>query len=1130
MTLLHLITRSLRYYRGTNLVAVFGLAIASAVIVGSLIIGDSIKGSLLDSATSRLGDIDIALTAPRMFRTGLATDLRRNADLKGKIKQIAPILVMRGSAESDSTDAVLPNVAIIGTDSAFAMLYPRQVMPTLSGRQAAINESLAHDLGIKLGDSILVSLDKQKAVPSSNLFSHRSPKDTMASLRLEVAYILSDIGAGGFRLDMGADTPQNIFVSSNWLTSAIGKTGQANTLLIKQADPAGTELIAELQSALVFTCALADYGLSVVRNDQQNTLSLQSDTLLLSDQLSQKAQVTALECGAKSALTSIYLASEIRNLSRNGTAIAYSVISGLQPLAPFEFASGGSSEPAGDGIWLNSWAAQDLKAAVGDRLELSYMVPSPDGTYRTDKLKLTLSGIVDITGPANDRTLVPTFEGITNTERIEDWNTPFPVDLHRVTARDDDYWAQYGPTPKTFVSVETAKAIWDKSASGIQDSWITSLRITPKSGRDLSSLKSRFEQRLLISLSPSMSGLVFRPLRHQAIQSAQGTTDFSQLFMMMSFFIVISGAGLAAGLLKISTERRASEIGTLLVCGFKPSAAMSVLLGEGSVLALAGALLGLPLGILYAYGVIAALKQWWMSAVGTSFLSTHITAQSLVIGLISGLLVGLISVAWSALRLRKLQVLQLISGWQYISVAHSKRPGRRSIMTFTVCITLAVILSSLSAVAGKSSGEGLFFGIGTLLLIGSLAFADIMLVKLFQRAMTAPSIRNLAIRSMAANRSRSLLVVGLLAASAFIIVTIAASTRDFSRMDTTKKDSGTGGFALRAISTSPVRYDLDTPTGRAQLGFSSDDEMAFQGVKVVSFLTSSGDDISCLNPTKAAAPRVLGVSRQMIERGGFGIKSSTAGLKPWKMLNATGTAAIPTFGDANTVMWNLHSGLGKSITIPGSDNRQRVLAFAGLMPQSIFASELLMSEKEFQSMFPEVDGPRYFLVDVPPGKERAVADILRRNLGRTGMDVRSTRDILNSFMGVQNTYLSMFLALGGLGVILGTVGLVVVILRSALERRREFALMLAQGFRRSDIVKLLLVENSWLLVSGLILGTVSALIAVIPALTGIESVVNWSAISVLFLGILITGLISCLLAAERAVRGILIDALRGEML
>ena len=139
-----------------------------------------------------------------------------------------------------------------------------------------------------------------------------------------------------------------------------------------------------------------------------------------------------------------------------------------------------------------------------------------------------------------------------------------------------------------------------------------------------------------------------------------------------------------------------------------------------------------------------------------------------------------------------------------------------------------------------------------------------------------------------------------------------------------------------------------------------------------------------------------------------------------------------------------------------------------------------MSEENFRRAFPDTAEPRYFLLDVPKGREEALARSLRENLGRQGVEVRTTREILNNFIGVQNTYLSMFLALGGLGVIMGTFGLVAVLLRGALERRGEFALMLAQGFGRRDLAWLLAAENAGLLVAGLALGGVCALVAVAP--------------------------------------------------
>ena len=53
----------------------------------------------------------------------------------------------------------------------------------------------------------------------------------------------------------------------------------------------------------------------------------------------------------------------------------------------------------------------------------------------------------------------------------------------------------------------------------------------------------------------------------------------------------------------------------------------------------------------------------------------------------------------------------------------------------------------------------------------------------------------------------------------------------------------------------------------------------------------------------------------------------------------------------------------------------------------------------------------------------------------------------NAFNAVQNTYLGTFQILGGLGLLLGSAGLGIIVLRNVLERRGELGLLLAVGFR-----------------------------------------------------------------------------------
>ena len=88
--------------------------------------------------------------------------------------------------------------------------------------------------------------------------------------------------------------------------------------------------------------------------------------------------------------------------------------------------------------------------------------------------------------------------------------------------------------------------------------------------------------------------------------------------------------------------------------------------------------------------------------------------------------------------------------------------------------------------------------------------------------------------------------------------------------------------------------------------------------------------------------------------------------------------------------------------------------------------------------------------------------------------MKEASEQLAQFLAVQNTYLSTFQSLGGLGLLLGTVGLAVVQLRSVLERRGELALMRAEGFQPSRLVKMVVFENAVLLVGGLAVGAIAA--------------------------------------------------------
>jgi putative ABC transport system permease protein len=133
-----------------------------------------------------------------------------------------------------------------------------------------------------------------------------------------------------------------------------------------------------------------------------------------------------------------------------------------------------------------------------------------------------------------------------------------------------------------------------------------------------------------------------------------------------------------------------------------------------------------------------------------------------------------------------------------------------------------------------------------------------------------------------------------------------------------------------------------------------------------------------------------------------------------------------------------------------------------------------------------------------------------------------------AFLAVQNTYLFTFQSLGGLGLLLGTLGLAAVQLRNVVERRGELALLRAAGFRRRTLAGLVLLENLALLLTGLVCGILSALVAILPHLINHDASIPWLSLAVTLALVLAVGLFSGLLAATRVLKAPLLMTLREE--
>ena len=182
----------------------------------------------------------------------------------------------------------------------------------------------------------------------------------------------------------------------------------------------------------------------------------------------------------------------------------------------------------------------------------------------------------------------------------------------------------------------------------------------------------------------------------------------------------------------------------------------------------------------------------------------------------------------------------------------------------------------------------------------------------------------------------------------------------------------------------------------------------------------------------------------------------------------------------------------------------------------------MIAEDQFKERFPGVSGHRRFFVDAENPEEAREA--LAFAMEGVGLNIDLTVNRLNALNQVQNTYLSTFQALGGLGLILGSVGLAVIVLRNVLERRGELAALRAIGYPQNLLRRMVTAEHSALLALGLALGVIAALVALIPTLKGAEGFSPWPLIGV-GLGTLVCGILWTILATRFALRGRSLDAL-----
>jgi putative ABC transport system permease protein len=1096
--------RSLRHYWRTNLAVIGGVAIAVAVLSGALMVGVSVRASLRDLVLQRLGNADRVIVSQGFFREQLA----------GAFEPSVPLLVAEGFLAAQESGRRASRVQVYAVDNRFWRFHGLERVKAPDGNDALLSEALASELAAAAGQSLILRVENSTAIPTESL--HGRKEDVGRSVRLTVRQILARQDLGEFSLTPRQGSVRAIFVPLARMQTLLEQRDRANAVLIARTDAAAVERKLR-ESALA-----DDFGLRVRVLDALGAIAVESRTTILNEATAAAAIRTAERSGLNVIPTLTYLANSIRSGDR---AIPYSTITAIDLAAMGWMPAAMQTETPGP-IVLNEWAARDLGAGVGDALSVEYYVWGADGRLRTETAGFRVARIVPMTGPAADRDLVPEYPGITDSDRVADWDPPFPIDLQRVRPIDEEYWNQHRATPKAFIPIERGQQLWSSRHGGL-----TALRLIPPPAAPLTQVRDEYEHALLGELDPLTMGFSVYDVRAQGLAASSGATDFGEYFTYFSFFLVVSALLLAGLFFKLGIEQRLQEVGLLQALGLDPSAIRRLFVGEAIVLAGIGGVIGIAGAIAYSALIMLGLRTWWVDAVGTTALTLHIDSISLIAGALAVVAISVASIWWSLRALATASARSLLKGSDPLFT--NNQGGVRLLYAGVGAGVLAVALLAASALDVIPRVAG-FFGAGALSLIALLCLASVWLRRGRWRALHGHglwAVWRLGWRNTAYRPARSVLCIALIAFATFVIVAVEAFKRDESATLADRR-SGGGGYPLLVETQLPIVHDLNDAAGRDAMNLPA--AGLLQNVRFDRFRVRPGDDTSCLNLYQPKNPRIVAATEEFIGSGRFAFSSSLAEspeerANPWLLLNRNfGDGVVPVIADANSMTYVLHMKLGDDFVLPGSSARPIRLRLVAALSDSIFQGELVMAEQPFMRLFPEWDGYRFFLADAPLGQTPEVTELLESRLSDFGADVASTADRLAGFHRVEYTYLSTFQTLGGLGLVLGTLGLGAILLRNVLERRKELALLRALGYTRSDFLTMVVAENVLLLIGGLIIGTSCALIAIAPAFLDRGGRLPFDTLAMLLAGVLGTGLLASFGATIAALRSSLLSALRAE--
>lgn len=1026
MSIVRLIFRTLLHYPWSSLATTAGMAIATAAICGALIIGHSLTRSLEDMVRIRLGQTTHILTAgERLLTQSLQRQMQQHQEVV-----TAPVLKSEAVLSIQGTNITMNRVQVLGVDTAFANFMEADVYNVIKPGEIVISDHLASRLSLKVGDEVLLRMRTLHPIPPNTpLVSNSEP--TIAR-RVRIANIATRAQGSHFNTEISQISPYNIFVDLQWLNSVMSLENRCNLILIQSRRDHSY-----LQSVVQQSLHANDIGLEL-KEVEKNEWEIRSERIFI-DSLVGKSIFKAYP---QARPTLSYFANR---MGRNHQSTPYSFIH-----ATDRFPSLQSGQ-----IIINQWLANDLQVQEGDSLHVDYFLFGILRELQEHSASFRIQEVISMEEALKDKALIPHLPGLTDAASCRDWQAGIPIHLPSIREQDEQYWNLYRGTPKAWISLSDGQRLWSNRFGNL-----TNIQLTEDTHKDTLS------KRLVTYVDPFRLEFLVRSVKAEGITAARSGVDFAQLFAGMGIFIVFAGLLLSVLLLQFSLIQRKRQWHLCNILGFNHSLSWRIVVGETLILILISNALGVFLSMAYSKAVFWGLNQLWYDMVRTDVLTLYFEPLRMLAGAGISIIIALLT---TAITLKHSLKHTFVRSHAELT-SKTLEPGNRKIIRLGVS---AIFVTFAAFFLWSVYSHNMFFWLlsGISLLLGLLLLSWQFLYVHDRAPAQHWSILRLSLLNIKRHPARSVTITSLLACSVFLITVLAANRKD-SAIDVNDQRGGTGGFSHMAETTVPVLENLSDSSVQAEHSLP-------HNIRIVPFLSAFDDNASCHNLNRVTNPRIIATHTHELE-GRFRFVAQHAFLHkdtPWTSLAASlPNGIIPAVADQTVIQWGLGKQIGDTLHYRNALGEKLHLLLVGALNNTILQGNIVIDKSHFQKHFPTTDGATLFLIASNNHQTIAENDfeLVFRDFG---WDMIPADQQLAAFNSVENTYLSVFFLLGALGILIGSIGFTVVMLKTMMERKREITLFKMLGYSTRWQFKLYFYEYGILFVCGYLTGLIPGLIA-----------------------------------------------------